>query len=144
MIKELERRTRAEFEGEPASALDYVEILIASGGTLQALADARARARGAHAMAERAIGVAEASTRDSAAADALLIRALQWQAERWNAGELGAKAGGVTVNVSIAQLSLDAMMATLPPEVVNARVIGERAQLTEDAQVVAIEDVSKR
>ena len=163
--------TRAEFGDDEASHLDFAELWVASGRTIQDLANvltqrlfpaaegqppadviyrealskylssleraategtlARARARGAHALAEASVSLADTATKDTASAVGVQVRSRQWLAERWNAAEFGQQKVGVSVNIGT--LMLDALRQPLPARIAIPGAIAE------EADVVSIE-----
>lgn len=140
MIAELHARAASMGE-DNATPLDYVEQWVASGKTITALAaeiskasgqdiireflsryihttypqseerlDA-ARRKGAHAMAEGAMGIIDdlaAPTRDELAHAKAKVETRWWVAERWNREDLGSKTN-VAVTVSGDELLLKAL-----------------------------------
>lgn len=170
MIDELTRRAHEEI-GDEAMPLDYAEAWIASGKTILALAEeltratgeqimrerltrylheqenadsrlSRARARGAHAMVEDALTIADTpmETREEIAQAKLRTDVRTWIAERWNREELGAR-NGPQINVSIGALHLDALrvrviaepeQAALPSPDAIARAIAEHVEVLSD------------
>lgn len=97
----------------------------------------RARARGAHALAENALELVDAPAGDqtevSRAASRARVR--HWTAERWNRGEFAGQQAA-SVSISIGTLHLDALRApksiALPSEPVSS------GHLLADAQEVVI------
>lgn len=161
MIAELDRLTRAEL-GEGATHLDYADLWVSSGGTILGLARklgegcgleiyrealskyltslpapptgtlAQARARGAHALIDESIEIADSATNDDAQASALRVKTRQWIAERWNPVDLGV-AKGPSVTVNIGTLMLEALRQPVPA------ITGLIAGLTEDAEIISID-----
>lgn len=144
---ELERRTQAEFPDEPeATLLDYVCHWLADGQTFRALcrdikssapvvytllnhdfgadnvkaAFAKARELGSHQLVDESIEIADNAVPMEAAKANLQVRARQWAAERWNRKDLGVDRGGAaSVNISIGQLMMGALLAPPPPREVE-------------------------
>lgn len=163
LIAELERRTREAFEDEPeATHMDFVEDWQARGFTLNKLGQecglgenmgefisrylsrtfgkenvsprlADARARGAHRMVDQTLDLADKATEDDVQVKRLQVATLQWTAEAWNRTDYGKQRGPV-VNVSIAELHLEALKA------VNAKHSALPAAIAVDAEVLSIEE----
>lgn len=117
----------------------------------QASADtlSRARARGAHALAEGARQLAKdtPANRDAVAAAKLEIETTLWLAERWNREELGQQRGP-NVSITFNALHLDALrarataVASVPAPALAA---GDSAGLTTetvDAEVIEVVEAS--
>jgi hypothetical protein len=77
---------------------------------------ARARGRGAFAIAENTVAIADEPVLDNvgAARNRTRISARQWLAGKWNRAEFGEQSQAVNVAISLNTLSLDAMRAPLP------------------------------
>jgi terminase small subunit-like protein len=99
-----------------------------------------ARREGAYALVDEAITIADGAEATTAGVQkaGLQTRVRQWTAEKWNAAELGQKAGAV--NVSIGSLLLEALMQPPPPrplslggQTVDAEMLSsEESDETED------------
>jgi hypothetical protein len=75
----------------------------------------KARREGAHALVEQAVKIADEADETTAAVQkaGLQVRTRQWTAEKFSPADFGTKAVA-SVNVSFAQLFLEALKAPLP------------------------------
>lgn len=67
------------------------------------------RTRGASALAEQALGIADGATNDNDRACKLQIDTRKWLASRWDKETYGETKAGVVVNVDLRTLHLDAL-----------------------------------
>lgn len=90
-----------------------------------------ARARGAHALVDATLSIADERvlTNDDNGRNRNRIAARQWAAERWNKDELAQQRGPI-VAISVGSMHLDAL---------RVRVYEQPAIATEDATVLSIE-----
>lgn len=170
MIAELTRRAHEEI-GDDATPLDYAVLWVENGKTILALAEdltrtmqttidrpqlshylnqqeegetrlSAARARGAHALVEDAIAIADKpmDTKEEIAQAKLRTDVRTWIAERWNREELGTR-NGPQINISVGNLHMDALrfrvveepeqMALTAPDVI-ADAIAEHVEILSD------------
>jgi hypothetical protein len=91
----------------------------------------RARARGAHALADQALDLADGATVDTERLAKLQIDTRKWLASKWNAMDYGEQRPGLTVNIAAAHLTdlRGLLVAVEQPqqalEVSDAMVIGD-------------------
>lgn len=95
---------------------------------------ARARARGAHAIAEHTLALADSATDETVQATTLQIRTRQWLAERWNAAELG-QLKGPSVTVNINSLMLEALRQPVPTRAIASAIAEDAVILSDDTAI---------
>jgi hypothetical protein len=111
----------------------YLRKAFGSETTIERLK--RARERGAERMVDKALDVADKADEDNVQVSRLQVATLQWTAERWNRDQFASNAKG-SVTINIGQLSLEAMRAPLPAQLLIDPTIAV------DAEIVSIEDAS--
>jgi len=91
----------------------------------------RARARGAHALADQALDLADGATLDTERLAKLQIDTRKWLASKWNAMDYGDHRPSLTVNIAAAHLTdlrgllVAAQQAQQALDVSDAMVIGD-------------------